>query len=313
VLGMAESLPEFRFVEYDDSVSGPNVVVDGSANRATVLTLSHWPGAPTPAPLQRDLSAEIAFAYLEHPELWVEASTVTNNHYDQDGLVSVLALVDPEVAAQHRRLLVDVAAAGDFGTYRDRRAARASMVIAAWGDAQLGYSATLPLLLPLALDPEPYRHVWQPEDDHLTQSEAAVADGTITISELPEIDLAVVSVPDHEPSRSGHRFAHQTFEGVHPMAVHNATERFRLLVLHGHRFRYVDRYETWVQYQSRPTLPRVDLRPLAERLTELDEVRWQAGTPGQLTPELEHEGESSLSGRMVTELVVEHLSGPENA
>jgi hypothetical protein len=97
------------------------------------------------------------------------------------------------------------------------------------------------------------------------------------------------------------------------MALHNATERFRLLVLHGHRYRYIDRYETWVQFQSRSTLPRVDLRPLAARLTELDDVTWTAGAPGQLTPELEHEGESSLAARTVTELVIEHLSSPDNA
>jgi len=305
---MPASLPRFRFEEYPASRASPNVVVDGSANTATVLTLSHWPGAPTPAELQRDLSAEIAFAYLEDPTQWVDAQFVTNNHYDQDGLVSVFALVEPHAALQHRELLIDVAAAGDFGTYRDRRAARASMVIAAWGDAELGYAHTLPLLLPLALDPEPYRHLWETEDAHLSDSESAVADGTITIDELSDIDLAVVTVPEREPARSGHRFTHQRFEGVHPMALHNATDRFRMLVLHGHRFRFVDRYETWVQYQTRPTLPRVDMRPLAARLSELDEVAWRAGAPGDLTPELEHEGESALPGRKLTEMVVEHLT-----
>ena len=235
------------------------------------------------------------------------AEVVTNNHYDQDGLVSVLALVDPASATAHRQLLIDVAAAGDFGTYRDRRAARASMVIAKWGDEGRGYAGSLPDVLELVLDPEPYRAVWADEDALLAESEAAVADGTITISELPEIDLAVVSIPSDEPSRSGHRFAHQTFDAVHPMAIHNATDRFRLLVLHGHRYRFIDRYETWVQFQSRPMLRRTDMRPLATRLSELDSVTWSAASPGQLTPELEHTGESSLPARSVTELVIEHL------
>jgi hypothetical protein len=305
---MPASRPNFRFEEYTTSRAHANIVVDGSANSATVLTLSHWPGAATPSELQRDLSAEIAFAYLEQPAQWVDAQVVTNNHYDQDGLVSVFALVEPDAALEHRQLLIDVAAAGDFGTYRDRRAARASMVIAAWGDDQLGYARTLPLLLPLAIDPDRYRHLWETEDAHLSESEAAVGAGTITIDELGDIDLAVVTVPEREPARSGHRFTHQTFEGVHPMALHNTTDRFRMLVLHGHRFRFVDRYETWVQYQSRPTLPRVDMRPLAARLSELDDVTWRAGAPGDLTPELEHDGESSLSARVVTEAVVEHLT-----
>jgi hypothetical protein len=308
----AGGFPVFRFAEYEHTTHVPNVVVDGSANRATVLTLSHWPGAQTPPLLRRDLSAEIAFAYLDHPEVWVDAELVTNNHFDQDGLVCVHTLVEPEQSLEHRQLLIDVAAAGDFATYTDRRAARASMVIAAWGDAGHGYAATLPWLLRLALDPEPHRELWQAEDDHLTASEVAIADGTITISELPEIDLAVISVPDDEPTRGGHRFAHLSFEGVHPMAIHNVCERFRLLVLHGHRFRFVDRYETWVQYQSRPALPRVDMRPLAARLTELDSVAWTAGSPDQLTPELAHAGESSLPQRTVADLVIEHLQPAQN-
>ena len=69
----------------------PNVVVDGRANTATVLTLSHWPQAPCPADLRRDLSAQSALAYLSTPcPPRVPAELVTNNHFDQDGLMSVL-------------------------------------------------------------------------------------------------------------------------------------------------------------------------------------------------------------------------------
>ena len=86
-----------------------------------------------------------------------------------------------------------------------------------------------------------------------------------TIAEQPELDLAVITIDDREPMRRGHRFGGDSFEGLHPMAIHNATGRFRLLVVHGRRYRYVDRYETWVQYRSRPVLARVDMRPLATR------------------------------------------------
>ena len=98
-----------------------------------------------------------------------------------------------------------------------------------------------------------------------------IANGVVTIEEIPEIDLAVVTIPDDETSRRGHRFAGESFEGVHPMALHNATHCLRLLVVHGRRYQFVDRYETWVQYRSRRPLPRVDMRPLAERLTECEQ------------------------------------------
>ena len=110
----------------------PNIVVDGSPNEGTVLTLTHWPGYPQPSGYHFDLSAEMAFHYLDEPIEHPTAEVVTNNHFDQDGLVGLHALVEPEPSLANRQLLIDVAAAGDFGTYRDRRAARASMTISAY-------------------------------------------------------------------------------------------------------------------------------------------------------------------------------------
>ena len=95
------------------------------------------------------------------------------------------------------------------------------------------------------------------------------------------------------------------------MALHNATDRFRLLVIHGRRYHYIDRYETWVQYRSRPTLPRVDMAPLAERLDSIETggARWTAGSPRALSPHLDHTDESSIDREHLVELVVDHLCG----
>ena len=73
-------------------------MVDGAANPYTVLTLSHWPGNNTPACYKRDLSAEIAFSVISDPAFVPPAKIVSNNHYDEDGLVSVFALILPERA-----------------------------------------------------------------------------------------------------------------------------------------------------------------------------------------------------------------------
>ena len=43
---------------------------------------------------------------------------------DEDGLVALFTLLEPELAGAQRDLLVDVATTGDFGTYRHRDAAR---------------------------------------------------------------------------------------------------------------------------------------------------------------------------------------------
>lgn len=289
-----------RYEPYEDTVDRPNVVVDGSPNAGTVVALSHWPGIPSLPGTEADLSAQMAFRYLDlGADRHGEATVVTNNHVDQDGLVAVHALSAPDHALAHRPLLEDLAAAGDFGTYRSRDAARLSMVVAAYADPErspLGAAAAevdlypellarLPELIEL---PERAEDLWADEDRRLDQSEAAIADGTVTIVEHPEVDLAVVDVSTAPARWSGHRFGHQSFADIHPMAVNNATTCFRVLVIRGRHYTYTDRYETWIQYRSRRPRPRVDLAPLAAELTaaEPGSARWEADAPGDLAPEL---------------------------
>src|SRR3954451_20485008 len=112
-----------RFLPYADTVDLPNVIVDGAANVGTRLTLSHWPGSPTPPELLADLSAEIAFRAADEPERFAGLEVVSNNHFDQDGLASVYALVEPDGARARREHVIDVARAGDFGTFTSRDAA----------------------------------------------------------------------------------------------------------------------------------------------------------------------------------------------
>ena len=79
------------------------VAVDGSwpasaePRRAGGLHLAHWPGNDTPADLKRDLSTEIAFAFLDLDGSEREARTrgceaLVLNHYDPAGVCALLAL-----------------------------------------------------------------------------------------------------------------------------------------------------------------------------------------------------------------------------
>ena len=87
-----------RYAPYDEMAGALNVVVDGSATAGTVLCLSHWPNTPAPAGLEADLSAQMALAYLDRFDLHGSAELVSNNHFDQDGLISVYALVAGKTA-----------------------------------------------------------------------------------------------------------------------------------------------------------------------------------------------------------------------
>jgi hypothetical protein len=290
-----------RYVPYEELTGSPNVIVDGAATDGTVLSLSHWPHVPIPSGLGADLSAEMAVAYLSRFDRHGTAELVSNNHFDQDGLMSVYALVDPDAALARRDLLIDVAAAGDFATYRLRDAARISMVVAAFADPDrspldLGAhdnTATLyeELLgrLPELLDhPDRYQELWADEDATLTASETLVRSGEVRIEEDPELDLAVVHLPDDASDTGGHRFGGMWMKGLHPMAVNNATDRYALLCVRGRQYDFSYRYESWVQFQTSRPRPRVDLRPLAAELSseEPGDARWIFDGAESLNPRL---------------------------
>lgn len=300
----------FRYEEYEASASQPNVVVDGSPNTGTVLTLTHWPGFIAPEHLADDLSAQMAFRYLDTDmSLHGDAEIVTNNHFDQDGLVSIFAFAHPDIALPNRALLIDIAAAGDFATYTERRAARMSMVISAWGMASPDpFSDALERLPNLLDDIESYRGLWEDEDQRLTESEAAIASGAAKVVDEPDLDIAVVTIDPSVGPWWGGRFTGRRFDGVHPMAVNNATDQSGLALVRGATYSFTHRYETWVQYKSRERRQRVALLPLARKLTELDTVNWRADAVGDLTPTLSHQGESSLSPDEFLTHLREHLT-----
>ena len=131
-----------RYLPYAAASSEPNVIVDGMANDCTLITLSHWRRSGTPSDLMADTSTGIVFNYLDRPDLHVPPDVVSNNHFHEDGLVGIYALLEPDAAASRRDLLIDVAQAGDFGVFRSRRAARITFAISAHADRTGRSSAT---------------------------------------------------------------------------------------------------------------------------------------------------------------------------
>jgi hypothetical protein len=279
-----------RYVPYDELDGIPNVVVDGARHPDSLLVLSHWPKSGSPPELRDDLSAQIAFHYLDRPELHVDADAVSNNHFDQDGLMSMYALVDPEAAQARRDRVIDVARMGDFDTYVDRDSARIAWTIAALAaDSAVTdpYAELLPRLGELLDHPERFREHWADEDAHLDASEAGIESAEITIEEVPELDLAVVTIPERWSPRPAHFFTPLVAQAVHWAAVHNRTDRYRVLYQRGHRYWFQYRYETWVQHTAHPP-GRIDLAALADELNrhETNPGLWAFDGVGTIGPAL---------------------------
>lgn len=300
-----------HFVAYEGLGQTPNIVVDGSGTPATEITLSHWPKSGTPHALKADTSTEIVFNYLAAPRFHVAAAAVSNNHFDEDGLAGIYALIEPDVATAARDLVIDVAHAGDFATYRYRQAARVAFTISAFADPERSpldrtifdlpyaeqcaalYSELLPRFGEMVAQTDRFEDYWAAEDQALTESEDALRRGEVTIEERPDVDLAIVRLSESRGSLSISVEA-----ACHPMAIHNATRCNRILVQQGRRYVFLYRYESWVQLVSRRPMPRVDLTPLADALSadERATAHWEFDGVSAITPRLllSGDGESAI-------------------
>jgi hypothetical protein len=172
----------------------------------------------------------------------------------------------------------------------------------------LSYEALLPLVPELLEHPERHRGLYGEEEEGLIASHALFDSGRAVIRDLAEVDLAVVTL-EGPPPVSGFPIGHRASIALHPMALHSATSRPRVLVISGGRFTYHDRYETWVTYRSRRLALRRDLAPLAAMLSEQERggAVWRADPPGALVAALDHDQESTLGPERVIDALREHL------
>jgi hypothetical protein len=290
-------------------------MVDGAARPETVLLLSHWPSSTTPTFLARDLSVEIAFAFLDAARSLrsvpirhrrraaavvaraESAEAVTCDHFDEDGLMSLLAISAPRFALERRSFTTEVARCGDFGVVRSEEAAAVAFAIAPLADLEAGenasaserYLAVLPSAMRLVDSPASFARLYESEMADFEESTEALRSGDVTLEEMPG-DLAVVS------RRSGGRRTEGRMEEqwpCHRAAIHSATECNRVLVFDGARCELYLRYESWVRYTTRRLPTRPDLGQLASELSALEPsgARWLADHPSATIPRLRPGGD----------------------
>jgi len=209
-------------------------------------------------------------------------------------------------------LLIDAAQAGDFGVYNDRNAARIAFVISAYADPETSplsksifrkryaelaaelYREVLTVMPALLEDIHAHRALWDEEDRKLTESEKLIDDGVVTIEERPELDLAIVRMPNTIDSSRVHRFAQSRSVECHPFAIHNRTGRSRILILKGEDIDFQYRYESWVRMASKRPALRIDLTSLAEELNREEEnATWVFEGVDRIVPRLYRKGTGS--------------------
>jgi len=277
----------------------PHLSVDGMTDAGP--NLSHWPGNRTPPQWKADLSTEIAFRFVRDTayaqrQFLGDARLVVNDHYDTDGFCSLLTILRPDVAAAREELLISAAATGDFAKWHTWRGFAIDRIVR---DIASPRSPVRNVFTGIA-DPEDLslrRYEWLIENaesvlDHPGGYHSIYADemarvereietclrGAVTRMPFAELDIGVLI-----SERPLHRMTLNTLAGGYR-------------VLHIERragdeyYRYHDRTESWFELATIRTLPRRDLRLLAERLDQLeperDGARWCADPPDEPIPEL---------------------------
>lgn len=280
--------PARYFVPFGQLRRQPTIVVD-STGLGAALTLAHWRGAATPPALRDDTSAGSCLRALHAPATpGLAARAVTANHFDIDGFIGVWALLHPALALAYEPLLRLTATLGDFRELDwQHPLAVQALQLACWLNAEekarfyepFGAPARrrredeasaekfawfLPRFAAVLQNPELGRASWEPEFYRVQQAVAVVQGPLSQHTTYPAIGLVVVRTPQPGPY----------------YAQFGATAGFDwvLSLYDGQRYELEAKYTTWIDLESRPTLPRLGLAPLAARLNELEKsgYRWAA-------------------------------------
>ncbi|WP_089333591.1 DUF6687 family protein [Hymenobacter mucosus] len=274
------------FVPFRQLRQQPTIVVDSTGLGAT-LTLAHWRGAATPEALRDDTSAGSALRALHAPHTpGLEAWAVTANHFDVDGFVGVWALLHPQAAVQYEELLRLVATLGDFRELDwQHPLADQALKLVCWLNAEekvrfyepFGAPARrrredeasaekfewfLPRFQAVLEDPEVGQASWEPEYLRVRQALEVVHSPATIRTSYPAIGLVVVRTPEPLP--------------YYALFGPTAGADMVLSIYDGQRYEFEYKYTTWIDLESRPTLPRLPLDTLAACLNELEQGsrRW---------------------------------------
>ncbi|WP_246850325.1 DUF6687 family protein [Rufibacter roseolus] len=275
------SLPmhAYTYLPFPQVKSQPAVVVDSFHPNG--LVLSHWREAPTPPELREDTSAGMVLRALKqnYPALQ-QYRYVTANHFDIDALVGVWALLNPALALEHEETLRQMAIIGDFREL-DLAApfAETALKLVCWMNAEekarfyppFGAEdleeneviASIPkfhyfleAFEEVLLNPALFQQVWESEYNQVLEGYAQVYGPESKIIQNPTLGLVVV----------------QTSAPVHYYALFSPTSGYDIVVscYPENRYEVECKYTTWVDLESRPTLPRPDLRLVARMLNALE-------------------------------------------
>lgn len=286
---------DFQFVGYGASFSSnddrPTISCDGRIPGGVTLEVTHWTGNETPDKLYKDTSTEMALKLAtnqEYSDLTANA-WVLNNHFDTDGVLSVWACLEPELALEHADLLREGAEAGDFGEWSSDLGVKLDSALlelcSQSKDEETAFYTAFKELPSLLKDlketgGKAYEKLWKPGFEDALNGWDILQNDDSTSLEAFNDELAILKKPASLPS-------------IAPVALHRGLVAKGLdtsvkRVLHmttaeangnSKSYQYEKAGHGWVsKLVQRPMVPGVDSQKLVEKLNQGDSM-WKSGGP----------------------------------
>ncbi|MCJ8164530.1 hypothetical protein MKJ04_06700 [Pontibacter sp. E15-1] len=290
-----------QFIPFAEVKNHRAIVVDST--HANGVMLSHWRGAPTPAAIQDDTSAAIVLHALRQGMPELELPYVSANHFDIDGFVGVWALLHQVLALENEELLRQMALIGDFRELDlNHPLAGEALKLVCWINARERELFYKPFAADEAeekeaaqcvqkfryflrefgrvlQDPDWEKGVWEEEVASVLLGYRDMFKPETRLTRFPELGLIVVETP----------------HPVHYYALFSRTQGFDMVLAcySENRYELEYKYTTWVDLATRPTLPRLTMAPLAERLNQLETSgrRWTYDAVTETGPLLRLDGD----------------------
>lgn len=288
---------EFRFVEYGQPFHGEEDTKDGRSRpaiscdgripgRGVTLELTHWNGNETPDDLYADTSTEMAIKLAINPSYdgTMYDALILNNHFDTDGVLSVWACLEPELATnRYHDLLIQGAEAGDFGEWSSDNGVKLDCALTEYcntfdGGEGAAFESALQSLVPSLLEDlqstggRNYEQLWKVGFDHAVTSWEALQGGRDVHMESFNKDIAILTTTagSHLPSVSPcavHRWLKENGLEVSTKRIVYANLKEDNGLSSIHSLRYEKTGHGWVQkLVQRPSVPDANVEQLVRNI-----------------------------------------------
>lgn len=290
-------MADLKYVHWQEGLN-PDECVSVDGNAPGRLNLSHWPGNRTPGTLKHDLSTGICLKFAEAPDRLQSLqgiTTVTNNHWDTDGVCSAFVMTQPGLAIANAPTLLSAALVGDMGMFTTPEGLKVDLTLTALSKRpdspvasenfdnelkrrQAQYDFALEMMPRLLVNPDLHADWFAREFWTIQQDLRALREGEAEIDRFDALDFAVVT--SERP--------------LHEVAVNTAVGADRILtVLVGDTgmHRYALRLTTlsWFELVTGPQRRRLDWSGLRDALNAEaggKEGNWVADDLSDPTPTL---------------------------